>query len=237
MPGMLHAIVFDFDGVLVDSEGVHFAAIRDEAAALGVTLDEPLYHRVFIGYDDRDAFRAVLSMKAGGPPDPDALETIDPRELAGLCERKQARFEAMIGSGVEPLPGVRELLDEAAAALPIAVASGATRRDIEAILTGLGWLDRFEAIVTADDVARSKPHPETYALAVERLAARHGRAVEPGGCLAIEDTAPGLRSAIDAGLRTLGVCTTGTAEALAKADRVEASLAGVTLRDLEGWFG
>jgi len=235
MPGMFQASVFDFDGVLVDSEGLHFAAIRDEAEALGVEVDEPLYNRVFIGFDDRDTFRAVLAMRAGGPPDPDAVPH-DEHELAEICRRKQARFERRVAQGIEPLPGVRELLEEVVGRMPLAIASGATRRDIDAVLDRLGWRGRFEAIVTADDVARSKPHPRTYALAVDRLATRHGRDLFPGDCLAVEDTATGLTSARDAGLRTLGVCTTGPAEHLARADRVAPSLDGVTLTRLREWF-
>ena len=88
----------------------------------------------------------------------------------------------------------------------------------------------FRTIVTADDVAHSKPDPETYALAAERLG------VAPGDCLAVEDTATGLASARDAGMRTLGVTNTCTADQLSAADRVVASLADVDLSTLRTWY-
>jgi beta-phosphoglucomutase len=233
---MLEAIVFDFDGVLVDSEPMHFAAIRDVAAELDVELDESLYNRVFIGFDDRDAFRALLSMRAGGPPDPDAIDASLEGEVERLCVRKQVAFDRLVQAGVEPLPGVRELLDDLSDRMPLAIASGATRQDIEGILGGLGWRHRFETIVTADDVARSKPDPQTYALAVERLAARTTPSVTPSTCLAIEDTSTGLASALSAGLRTLGVCTTSPASSLDRAERIAPSLADVTRDRLMQWF-
>jgi beta-phosphoglucomutase len=234
--GMLQAIVFDFDGVLVDSEPMHFAAIRDVAGELGVELDEKLYHRVFIGFDDRDSFRALLSMRAGGPPDHNAIDPSREAEVHRLCERKQEVFDRASAAGVEPLPGVRELLDDLAGELPLAIASGATRRDIDGILHGLGWRHRFETIVTADDVARSKPDPQTYALAVSRLAERSSSGVLPSSTLAIEDTATGLASAKSAGLRTLAVCTTSPASSLQAAERIAPSLEGVTRERLGQWF-
>lgn len=234
--GMHQAIVFDFDGVLVDSEPMHFAAIREVAGELGVELDETLYRRVFIGFDDRDSFRALLSMRAGGPPDPDAIDPPQEAEVHRLCVRKQEVFDHAVATGVEPLPGVRELLDDLAGTLPLAIASGATRQDIDGILHGLGWRQRFEIMVTADDVARSKPDPQTYALAVERLAARTTPPVRPATCLAIEDTATGLEAATSAGLRTLAVCTTTPASSLQAAERVVPSLEGVTREQLQRWF-
>ncbi|MFW6335799.1 MAG: HAD hydrolase-like protein, partial [Phycisphaeraceae bacterium] len=96
---MLQAIVFDFDGVLVDSEPMHFAAIREVAEELGVELDQRLYHRVFIGFDDRDSFRAVLSMRDGGPPDPDAIEDVREGEVHRLCVRKQEVFDRATAAG------------------------------------------------------------------------------------------------------------------------------------------
>ena len=233
---MLQAIVFDFDGVLVDSEPMHFAAIRDVAGEMGVELDETLYHRVFIGFDDRDSFRALLSMRAGGPPDPDATDPSREAEVQRLCVRKQEVFDRAVAAGVEPLPGVRELLDDLDGTLPLAIASGATRQDIDGILHGLGWSHRFETIVTADDVARSKPDPQTYALAVQRLAARTTPPVQPATCLAIEDTATGLEAAASAGLRTLAVCTTSPASSLQHAERIAPSLEGVTREQLQQWF-
>jgi beta-phosphoglucomutase len=225
---MLKAIIFDFDGVIVDSEPVHFRAFQEVARSFGFGFDYRHYLEHYIGFDDRDGFRHMLR-EAGRP-----AEEARVREL---CEAKQEVFERMVGEGVPMIPGARDLIEEASSQLPIAIASGATRADIELVLAGLKLRDRFALIVSADDVASSKPHPLTYALAAERLAAANPAAgLEPRACLAIEDTAAGVASARGAGLRTLGLTTTGPAEKLREADRVIDDLAGVTLGQLGAWY-
>ena len=223
---MLQAIVFDFDGILVDSEPLHFAAFREIARPLGVDFDYQQYLSELIGFDDRDAFAHILQR----------AETRAP--LAELCEQKQQAFERLVQRGIDPIAGAMALVDDAAKHMPIAVSSGAVRRDIVPILDQLGRRDAFATIVTADDVARSKPDPQSYALAVQRLAERHPElALQPAHCLAIEDTAAGIESAKAAGLRTLGVTTTHDADELRLADRVITSLEQVGVRALRDWFG
>lgn len=226
---MLKAIVFDFDGVLVDSEPLHFAAFREVGRTLGVDLDYQRYLGELVGFDDRDVFNHLLR-------DPDTAAHQEP--IAGLCQRKQAAFEDLVNRGIAPIPGAMELVDAAAAVMPIAIASGAVQSDITLILEKLQRLHMFEVIVTADHVARSKPDPESYALAVDKLAQQHPElALEPAYCLAIEDTAAGLASARGAGLRTLGVTTTAAADQLEGAERVVEDLNAATVDKLRNWYG
>lgn len=229
---MLKAIVFDFDGVLVDSEPLHFEAMLEVARTVGVTFDYQQYLAELIGFDDRDAFAHILGWAEPGQGG-DRAASVD-----ALCECKRVAFEQRVRRGIEPIAGALSLVDAAAQAMPIAIASGAVMSDITLILEQLGRRELFEVIVTADQVARSKPAPTSYALAVERLSARHPQhELSPGDCLAIEDTAAGLASAKTAGLHTLGVATTGSLAQLAGADRTVASLEGLTLADLKAWFG
>lgn len=226
---MIRALVFDFDGVIVDSEPVHFAAIRDVAQTLGVRLTYDRYLRDLIGFDDRDAFRYLL-VEAG--------ETATDERVAALKEAKQGAFEALAAKGVPMIAGTRALIEEAAAlAWPLAIASGATRRDIDLILGGLGLAGHFPVIVTADDVAASKPHPQTYALAAERLRERFPSLnLQRPECLAIEDTAAGVASASGAGLRTLALQTTSPRDHLLRAGRVVKDLTSVTVGQLQQWY-
>ena len=226
---MLKAIVFDFDGVIVDSEPLHFAAFVEVGGPLGVTMDYPTYLRDYIGFDDRDAFRYMLA-SVGREPEPGQIES--------LGHEKAEAFERLIADKVITIPGVLELIDDATATgLPIAISSGATKFDIDLMLGALDKADRFPVIITADDVARSKPDPTSYMLAVERLAAAFPEAgITPVNCLAIEDTTAGLTSATAAGLMTLGLTTTGSADALAQADRVIPDLRGVSVKTLRGWY-
>jgi beta-phosphoglucomutase len=230
---MLKAIVFDFDGVIVDSEPLHYRAFLNVAERLGVRFTYEEYLEKFIGYDDRDAFRVMLGLAPGKPG-----SAADQAKVAELVDAKAGAFELVVNEGVEPIRGVRPFIELAAATLPIAVASGATTRDIQLILNRLGLAHRFETIVSADMVERSKPDPESYALAVEAMAKRRPELrLEPGDCLAIEDTAAGIESARGAGLMTLGLTTTAEAARLHRAMRVIEHFQGLTVDQLRAWFG
>ena len=223
---MLEAIVFDFDGVIVDSEPLHYQAFVMVGKGIGFEFSYDEYLATYIGFDDRDAFRVML--EASGQ------EVTDER-VAELCAMKQPAFNAVTqmsaANGSIAIPGALELIDECHQVdLPRAIASGATREDIELMLELLDRRDRFDIIVTADDVEFSKPDPTSYALAAQRLG------VDPANALAIEDTAAGLASASGAGLMTLGLTTTGPAEPLAEAQRVIDDLAGVDLEQLKIWY-
>jgi len=236
MTTMIRAMVFDFDGVIADSEPLHFEAFRQVSRTFGVDFDYDEYGRKYIGYDDRDAFRVMLEEAAARQLAP--TEQLDGLTLGSLCDQKAEAFEVMVRQAIAAYPGVIAFVRRVAEALPIAIASGATRRDIDLILAELDLAQDFPVIVAADDVARSKPDPQSYRLAVERLAERHpDRQITPATTVAIEDTAAGLESARGAGLWTLGITNTTTAENLANAHRVVDTLDGVTLEQINQWFG
>ncbi len=228
--GMIDAVVFDFDGVIVDSEPVHFEAFAAVLAEMGITLTLEEYMSRYIGFDDRDCFREVLFARTGVKPPAESDQVRD------LIERKKVAFEEAAGK-VKPMPGAVELVEALSAEMPLAIASGAGRFDIDLICRGLGIADRFVTIVSADDVAKSKPDPTAYRLAVQRLGELCDRRnLTPGRCLAIVDTTVGLLSAGGAGLMTLAVATTLPADRVTLGVRVVDSLAGVGVAELREWF-
>lgn len=226
---MLKAIVFDFDGVIVDSEPAHYKAFLQVAKPLGLSFSYETYLQEYVGFDDRDAFAHMLS-KLSLPS--------DASRIGKLIADKAIAFEHIVGQGMDTIPGVLDLINEAVVAdFPIAIASGATRRDIDVILDGLKLDAGFDPIITADLVTHSKPDPASYAMAVQGLAARLPELdLTPGDCLSIEDTAAGIASASGAGLMCLGLTTTGHASTLHQAQRVIPTLQGVTLAQLRQWF-
>ncbi len=224
---MPQAIVFDFDGVIVDTEPLHYRAFIGVTQRLGVTFTYNEYLRRYIGYDDRDGFRAMLADHTDQQP--------DDKTISQLCEEKARVFEAILADGVGVIPGMLELIKTASEKMPVAIASGATTQDILPILAGLGLSQTFDPIVTADHVTRSKPDPTTYRLAVEGLAKRLPN-LQPSGCLAIEDTPAGLESARRAGLKTLALTTTHPPEALHAANRIVQTVQGLSLDELAAWF-
>ncbi|MEX0774116.1 MAG: HAD family phosphatase [Phycisphaeraceae bacterium] len=228
---MLKAIIFDFDGVLCDSEPLHYQAFLRVACDFGRTFTYPQYVERYIGYDDRDAFGAML--EEAGRFD----EAHNGEHIARLVAQKGDAFEAVVREGVQTFPGTQQFVERVARQVPVAIASGATRRDIDLILRSLDFAATFAPIITADQVQRSKPDPQTYALAAARMAELHPQLhLAPANCLAIEDTPAGIESARAAGLMTLGITTTGTAAALHRAGRVIPSLGGVTFEQLRKWY-
>ncbi len=225
---MLAAVIFDFDGIIVDTEPIHYKAFQEvlEPLGLGYSWDE--YLLSYIGYDDRDAFRHLFLTKGKGLTD---------AGLQALIEEKGAAFQRIIASGIGPYPGVVELVRALSGNLPLGLCSGALPADIEPILRNLGIAGLFDAIVTAADVRASKPDPESYSLAVARLAvACPGRRIKPESCLAIEDTPAGITSAKGAGLKVMAVTNSYPAEELAGADRIVSSLADVELETIRNIF-
>jgi beta-phosphoglucomutase len=228
---MLKAIVFDFDGVIVDSEPLHYRALLQLSRTIGYEFDYAQYLERYLGYDDRGAFEAIL-IDAG-----QHAQSKDRALIASLIAQKKDAFEAVVSEGVQSYPGMIDFIRTAAARMPVAIASGATTYDIELCLNGLGLRDLFSIIVSADWVEQSKPDPATYRLAVQELAkANPPLNLKPEDCLAIEDTTAGIDSARGAGLWTLGVTNSCDAATLSRAHRVVPRVGDVTIEQLQQWF-
>jgi beta-phosphoglucomutase len=210
------AVIFDFDGVIVDTEPLHYAAFQRVLEPLGLHFTWEEYVETYIGFDDRDAFRHAFSLKG---------TILSQDELHGLIEQKATFFEEVIGSGVSAYPGVLDLIFHLHAnKYPLAICSGALRSDIDPILSMLGISDLFDVIVTADDVAASKPDPECYQLAFERLHSYHQNRFSKDATLVIEDTPAGISSAKAAGLIVCAVTNSYPAARLGQATFVTESL-------------
>jgi beta-phosphoglucomutase len=220
---VLRAIVFDFDGVIANSEPLHFQAFRDVLAEEGVTLTEADYYALYLGFDDVGVFQA---MGVGRGP-------WTRGHIADLVARKAVRLEALERDVSVLFPGAADAIRRASAALPIAIASGARGAEIRRVLEQENLAVCFSAIVAAEDTPVSKPAPDPYLRALALLAAACGDHLAASDCVAIEDSRWGLDSARAAGLRTVAVTQTYDAAALAGcADLVIDSLACLDLSTL-----
>lgn len=224
---MLRAIIFDFDGVVADSEPVHLAVFQRVLGETGFFLSPEEYYADYLGYDDRGCFRAFLTAHGQSPSD---------RTIDDLVARKARAYLDHIKQNLVIFPGVRELVREAASRHRLAIASGALRHEIEYILECAGIRKEFEHITSAEDVRQGKPDPEPFLHALASL----NRAGRPGpdplaadDCLVIEDSIPGIRAAHAAGMKVLAVANTHTVQDLHEADALTQSLAEVSLPELE----
>ena len=221
---MLRAIVFDFDGVIANSEPLHFRAFREVLARRGVELTEPDYYTRYLGFDDLGAFRAIAK---------DRGRTWSAAELTSLTADKAERMEALERGASVLFPGAADAIRRAASMVPIAIASGALGAEIRRVLDGANLTHHFKAIVAAEDTAAGKPAPDPYQRAVALLSESVGDAVLAGDCVAIEDSRWGIASARAAGLRAVGVTTSYDADELSEADLIIGSLADLDITRLQ----
>jgi HAD superfamily hydrolase (TIGR01509 family) len=221
---MLEGIVFDFDGVIANSEPLHLQAFQQALAEDGVELSAAEYYSTYLGYDDVGAFEALARARGLAMSD---------RHVTALVARKGAKMQAMLDAGSVLFPGAADFIRAAAAAVPIAIASGALRHEIDEIMKAAGLADLFSTVVASGDTPESKPSPAPYLLAFEQLRRRSGRAIDPRRCVAIEDSQWGLVSARGAGLRLVGVTNSYPAGALQEAELIVSGLDALTLPQLE----
>jgi beta-phosphoglucomutase len=217
------ATLFDFDGVLVDSEPVHLAAFNDVLAPQGIVLAQREYVERYLSLDDAGVFRAALS---GGQ------RTLREEEVRALVEAKHPRFLARFADAFRVFPGAVELLVRRATRGPVGIVSGALQEEIAFALDRLGVRDAVAFIVSAERTSASKPDPAPYLLGMEELRGL-GHA---GGVVVLEDSLGGVVSAKKAGLRCVAVTHSCGRDELSRAgaDVVTGDLASLTDALLEG---
>ena len=220
----LTAIIFDFDGVIADTEPLHFCSFRQTLAEIGISLTESDYYANYLGYDDRGCFLAALTAHQ---------YSLDPATVAPLMQRKAHAYLEAVKNHPVIFPGVREFVRESAAAYPLAIASGALRHEIEVILEQAGLRKDFLHITSAEDVTRGKPDPQPFLHALNGLnRQRPEQAITTESCLVIEDSIPGIRSGKNAGMKVLAVANTHTIQDLHEAHTVVQSLSHIRLNEL-----
>jgi beta-phosphoglucomutase len=213
------ATFFDFNGVLVNDEVVHFETFREVLAGLGVTLSEQDYLQRYLGFDDAGAFRAILE---------DVGQQPSAERVAALIEAKRPLYMARARAALPTFTGAAELVRRRAAAGPALIVSGALRDEVELGLEVLGVRSSIVAIVSAEDTRACKPDPEGYVIGMRWLADRGQEAAARRG-LVIEDSLAGVEAAKAAGLPCIGVTHTYSERELsgAGADAVATSLVSI----------
>ena len=223
MSRALQAIVFDFDGVIANSEPLHLRAFQQTLADAGLTLTDQDYFSHYLGYDDVGVFTAVAR---------DREVSLNDEQVTSLVAQKGVLIQEMLRAGHVLFPGAADFIRQAAADVPIAIASGAQRHEIEEVLDATQLRRHFAFIVAAGDTPNGKPSPDPYALAFRKLQ-QAGSASAANRCVAIEDSRWGLDSARGAGLRCVGVTNSYPASELPGAELVVEGLNSLTVPMLE----
>ncbi len=209
---MLRGVIFDFDGVLVDSESAHFEAFRSVLATeVDGEVTQAEYDEHYLGYDDHTCVRRAFELRG---------RVASPEVVIDLVDRKWQAYDDGL-SNIPLFPGAADLvLALYAASVPLAIASGSHRNEIESILRARGLLPCFRGVISADDVLNFKPHPEPYL----RARALLGAIDSPADLVAIEDSTTGMAAARAAGLRVIGVTNSRPRAKLGLAHHVVDSL-------------
>jgi beta-phosphoglucomutase len=227
-PKHLQAVIFDFDGVIANSEPLHLRAFQAVLAEDGLELSAEVYYSRYLGYDDVGLFQRLGADRSLGWHE---------RHIAELVARKGVKLQELLHAGAVLFPGAADFIRRAAASVPVAIASGALRHEILEVVDAAGLGALFATVVASGDTAESKPSPEPYRLAFERLRARSGNHLQPARTVAIEDSRWGLVSARGAGLRCVGVTTSYPAGELREAELVVGGLADLELEMLDDLCG
>ncbi|PYT01071.1 MAG: hypothetical protein DMF63_05255 [Acidobacteria bacterium] len=221
---MIKAILMDFNGVVIDDEPIQMRAYQELLAAENIALTDEQYYDC-LGMDDK-AFVAAAYERVGRTP--------EPNKILELTQRKTEKWRDLMADGIPLFENVENFIRKMASEFSLGIVSMSGRPEIEFILERTGLTDCFDIIVSAEDVSNCKPDPECYRLGFRNLdLARTSQGHLPmihSECVVIEDSPPGVQSAVAADLPVLGVTNT------VDADRLREAGATWIARDLNDWF-
>jgi len=200
---VIEAVLFDFNGVLVDDEPQHCWALQRVLADEGIALTREQYYAHYLGLDDRTGFMEAYRR---------AQRTLTTELLKYLVERKSKLYLELVETSLRLVAGAPEFVRDAARQFRLAIVSGALRREIDTVLSRTGLANGFETIIAANDVPRSKPDPAAYLAA--HVALHRRRPIAPERCVVIEDSLHGLAAARAAGMPCVMLTTSHPSQTL-----------------------
>jgi beta-phosphoglucomutase len=216
----LRAIIFDFNGVIVDDEPLHLELFRSILLEEGLSVSDEDYREKYFGCDDRSCLIAVFEA-AGRKTEADDHHLID-----RLVERKAILYEQEISNRYLLFPEVVDMVRRLSSQYPLAIVSGALRNEIEMVLKMGEIREHFRVIIAAEDTRACKPDPEGYLKALAALNSNipERQSIKPDQCLVIEDSVAGVTAAKRAGMRCLAVTNSYREDDLQSADWIVSSL-------------
>jgi len=222
---MLRAIVFDFDGVITDSEVLHLRSFNQVLAQYGVEISTRDYYKKYLGLSDLDCFKALVDKKVLQKP---------AKGIESLAKEKTEVFEKLAKTEGRIIEGVRDFLQMLSQNnIPMAICSGALLTEIELVLEQARLRSFFEVIVSAEFVKKGKPSPEGFLLTLRKLNRNRQNPILPNQCIVIEDSHWGLEAAKAAGMHSVAVTNSYDADQLTLADKIVTRLGDLSIDALQ----
>jgi beta-phosphoglucomutase len=222
---MLRAVIFDFDGVITDSEIIHLHSFNRVLAQYGMEITTEDYYKDYLGLTDADVFTLLADQNRFGP---------DAEPIENLIKQKNQIFEELARTEGRIIPGVCDFLGMLNQNnIPMAICSGALRPEIELILKQARLRHLFKVIVSAEQIKKGKPNPEGFLLTLAKLNEKSQESILPDECIVIEDSNWGLEAAKAAGMHTIAVTNSYDAKQLATAEKIVKKLSDLSMNDLQ----
>lgn len=222
---MLRAVIFDFDGVITDSEILHLRAFNQSLAPYGIEITKNEYYTTYLGFNDNDCYRLLIEK---------GLLKMDEQQINAIMNQKKRIFEQLSQTEGKMIEGVRDFLNMLGQNnIPMAICSGSLLTEVEMVLEEARLRHLFEVIVSGEQVTKGKPHPEGFLLSLQRLNENPGNPITANQCVVIEDSHWGLEAAKAAGMHTIAVTNSYDAQQLSMAEKIVNRLNDLTIDDLQ----
>lgn len=221
---MLKVVIFDFDGVITDSEILHLRAFNRVLTQYGIEIAKKEYYKDYLGLTDVDCFNLIAERNR---------PKLDGQQIKNLVKQKNEIFEELAKTEGRIIEGVRDFMQMLQKSnVPMAICSGAVRAEIELILEQARLRSLFAVIVSAEQVKKGKPHPEGFLITLKKLNGVVVSPILPGQCIVIEDSHWGLEAAKKAGMHTIAVTNSYDAVQLSMAEKIVTRLDELNMDDL-----
>jgi len=222
---MLKAVIFDFDGVITDSEILHLRAFNQSLAQYGIEITKNDYYTMYLGFNDTDCYKLLIEK---------GLLKMDEQQINTLMIQKKKIFEQLAKAEGKMIEGVRDFLKMLEQNnIPMAICSGSLLTEVEMVLEDARLRHLFEVVVSGEQVKKGKPDPEGFLLSLQRLNENRENPITANQCVVIEDSHWGLEAAKAAGMHTIAVTNSYDAGQLGMAEKIVNQLNELTIADLQ----
>ena len=215
-------VIFDFDGVIYNSEPLHFKSFNFALKSLKLIITKEVYYETYCAYDDEGFFKNFLK---------DNEINYDDEFIRDLIKEKHSFFDENFDTETSMYHGSIGLIKELSKGYILGIGSGARREEIVRVLKREDLLSYFEEIVSSDETSHPKPNPETYILLLERINETYQ--IIPDECVVIEDTTKGVDAAKDAGMKCIGITNSVDKKFLNNADKVVDDYSEITIESIK----